>query len=248
MNNQTWWGEKFIEALISFIQESRLRRGRSYCSPSRISQYTQNKNIVTATIMGNKNPYFSVYKTPYYHTRIKFTRLSSEHTVGFEDDPLLLAKLVTRELPQKVASILPQGVRDIETSCSCPDWENPCKHIAGLYFKIAEEIDFNPLLLFSLRGISEEKLSEKIKKYITLPKEKQNELTLQPKPKPNTMNIKSFWGSPRQTKNQAMTSAIPLVLVKKAGLNPPFWHKKTPFSDSMHNIYKNMRRSWNSRR
>jgi uncharacterized Zn finger protein len=41
----------------------------------------------------------------------------------------------------------------METSCSCPDWSNPCKHIAAVYFLIGEEFDRDPFLLFTLRGL-----------------------------------------------------------------------------------------------
>lgn len=38
-------------------------------------------------------------------------------------------------------------------SCTCPDWAVPCKHIAAAIYKLSEEIDANPFLLFTLRGI-----------------------------------------------------------------------------------------------
>ena len=157
MNNKTWWGEKFLEALKTFIEEGRLKRGSANRTANRLSNYQQKQNQVSATMMGNINPYFGVYKVPYNKSKIVFSKLSNGESIinNIENDPLLLAKLVTRELPSGISNILPQSSKDIDTSCSCPDWENPCKHIAGLYLKIAEEIDYNPLLLFELRGIEE---------------------------------------------------------------------------------------------
>ena len=35
-----------------------------------------------------------------------------------------------------------------------PDWANPCKHIAGVYYRLAEQLDQDPLLLFELRGLA----------------------------------------------------------------------------------------------
>ncbi len=37
--------------------------------------------------------------------------------------------------------------------CSCPDYAVPCKHIAAVIYKISQEIDANPFVLFTLRGI-----------------------------------------------------------------------------------------------
>lgn len=244
MNNKTWWGEYFIEALASFIDEGRLSRGKAYCNPSRLSNYQQQGNMVTATMKGNINPYFGVHKVPYYKTKITFTKLSNQDTLlnNIAKDPLLLAKLVTRELPKTIASILPQNNKDIATECSCPDWDNPCKHIAGLYFKIAEEINYNPLLIFELRGVSREALTEGIKKYVR-PSYTHN-LVLNAIKAPEQISLKTFWGVPHRPKKKDISSSIPCVLIKKAGINPPFWYKKKSFIDVMDNIYKNARKSW----
>ncbi|MDW7650377.1 MAG: DEAD/DEAH box helicase [Bacillota bacterium] len=44
------------------------------------------------------------------------------------------------------------------SDCSCPDWANPCKHLAAVYLVLANEIDQDPFILFELRGIRREEL------------------------------------------------------------------------------------------
>ncbi|MFB6273641.1 MAG: SWIM zinc finger family protein, partial [Salinibacter sp.] len=46
--------------------------------------------------------------------------------------------------------------------CSCPDWSNPCKHIAAVYLLLAEEFDRDPFLLFRLRGMRQGALMDRI--------------------------------------------------------------------------------------
>jgi uncharacterized Zn finger protein len=245
--SKTWWGEEFLEALKSFIEEGRLSRGSAYRTPKRLSEYKQKQNIISATMTGNINPYFGVHKTPYYKTKIIFTKISNPESIinNIEHDPLLLAKLITRELPSSISFILPQSKKDVETSCSCPDWENPCKHVAGLYLKIAEMIDHNPLLLFDLRGISKTLISDKIKKYINITHDDKESQIMPINHINNTeVNIKSFWGSPNKKPKTSLSVRIPSVLVRKAGINPPFWYKRKSFLDCMNNIYKNVHRSW----
>ena len=245
--SKTWWGEKFLEALKSFIEEGRLSRGSAYRTSRRLSEYEQKQNIISATMMGNINPYFGVHKTPYYKTKIIFTKINNPESIinNIENDPLLLAKLITRELSTGISFILPQSKKDIETSCSCPDWENPCKHVAGLYLKIAEMIDHNPLLLFDLRGISEKLISDKIKKHINITHDfKDSKIMPTTSIKDTKVNIKSFWGSPNKKLKTSLSVKIPSVLVRKAGINPPFWYKKKSFLDCMNNIYQNVNRSW----
>ena len=50
--------------------------------------------------------------------------------------------------------LLPHSRREFLTSCSCPDSINPCKHIAGVTYRLASALDQDPLVLFELRGLS----------------------------------------------------------------------------------------------
>ena len=106
-------------------------------------------------------------------------------------------------------------------------------------------IDHNPLLLFDLRGISETLISDKIKKYINITYDhKHSEIIPITLLKDKEINIKSFWGSPNKKLKTSLSVKIPSVLVRKAGVNPPFWYKRKSFLDCMNNIYQNINRAW----
>ena len=49
------------------------------------------------------------------------------------------------------------------TDCSCPDWSNPCKHIAAVYYLLAEQFDCDPFLIFKLRGRTKEQIIEALR-------------------------------------------------------------------------------------
>ena len=57
--------------------------------------------------------------------------------------------------------LLPQAKGDLINECSCPDYAEPCKHVAGVYYKVASLLDHDPLLLFHLRGMDAKKLQKK---------------------------------------------------------------------------------------
>jgi uncharacterized Zn finger protein len=57
-------------------------------------------------------------------------------------------------------SLFPASARELETDCSCPDWANPCKHIAAVYFLLGEAFDDDPFMLFRLRGRTQEQVLE----------------------------------------------------------------------------------------
>jgi hypothetical protein len=55
-------------------------------------------------------------------------------------------------------SLFPASAADLDAACSCPDWENPCKHIAAVFFLLAEAFDDDPFLIFAWRGRNKEEL------------------------------------------------------------------------------------------
>src|SRR3954451_21689497 len=50
-------------------------------------------------------------------------------------------------------SLFPESLNEISSSCSCPDWSNPCKHVAAVYYLLGEAFDGDPFLIVRLRGI-----------------------------------------------------------------------------------------------
>jgi uncharacterized Zn finger protein len=46
------------------------------------------------------------------------------------------------------ASLFPASINEMKTACSRPDWSNPCKHIATVFYLVGEEFDRDPFLLF----------------------------------------------------------------------------------------------------
>ena len=79
---------------------------------------------------------------------------------------LFLARLLAGEMPREIEdafaatglSLFPATADDLATDCSCPDWENPCKHVAAVYYLLAEAFDRDPFLIFAWRGRPRERL------------------------------------------------------------------------------------------
>src|SRR6266568_3764517 len=168
--SRTWWGQRFIAALEQFTDPARLGRGRSYASGGRILDYTLVKGTVTARVRGSINPYFGVYKEPIYRTSITIKAISAadwtkaiRHIASRAD---LVTKLLMNEMPDTIEDafsglglhLLPHSERDFVTDCTCPDWANPCKHIAGVYYLLASALDRDPFVMFELRGLSRDDL------------------------------------------------------------------------------------------
>jgi uncharacterized Zn finger protein len=78
-----------------------------------------------------------------------------------EQQPSLAIELSTGILPSVLLAhldtakiqLLPSRWQDLKSDCSCPDFANPCKHLAAVYYILANEIDKNPFILFELKGV-----------------------------------------------------------------------------------------------
>ncbi|NJR61495.1 MAG: hypothetical protein HC769_23280 [Cyanobacteria bacterium CRU_2_1] len=267
--SRSWWGKKFIEALEEFTDSGRLSRGRSYASGGKVKSFEIKNGKVSAKVRGSVNPYFGVYKEPLYTTEIEIKPIGaakwSAAIAYIASKASFVSKLLMNEIPDNIEDafaaiglhLLPHNKSDFKTECSCPDFSNPCKHIAGVYYLVAAELDRDPFLLFELRGLSRAALHEELAKSplgIAL----SAELTVQnasPTPalsyysKPEThvptaeISLKEFWqGSKRLPKLPDPPLAnVPAILVKKQGDFPPFWHKDQSFIAVMEEFYERVR-------
>ncbi len=153
----TWWAKRWIAVLESFGIGARLGRGRSYARRGQVTQIHIEPGEVKAKVQGSR-------PTP-YDVVIRLKPFSESHLqalgAALGKETLLVAKLLAGELPEGIeeaferagAPLFPLKSGDLKTDCSCPDWSNPCKHIAAVYYLMAEEFDRDPFLLLRLRGL-----------------------------------------------------------------------------------------------
>ncbi len=271
--SRTWWGQRFIASLEEFTDPGRLGRGRSYASGGRVLSFAREGRTVTAKVRGSVNPYYGIYKEPIYTTSITMTAIPPD-TWSTVIDSLttkagFVARLLTNEVPERIEDafeavgqrLLPHSRRDFTTSCSCPDSANPCKHIAGVYYLLASELDHDPFLLFELRGLSREQLHaelarsplgqilaselnappidlEPAQSYFTVPRREPLDIPAA------ELDHREFWTGARRlppVTEPAAPPAVPAMLVKQQGDYPPFWPKDASFIATMEELYERVR-------
>jgi uncharacterized Zn finger protein len=154
----TWWGQRWIEALENVLRgdSARLARGRTYARAGRTHDLVVKGGKVTAKVTGSR-------ATPYKIT-IELTELSApvwkKAIDGLARKAQFSAELLAGQMPQAIdevfveagVSLFPKQRADLKTSCSCPDWGDPCKHVAATHYVLGEALDSDPFLLFELRG------------------------------------------------------------------------------------------------
>ncbi|MCE2497566.1 MAG: SWIM zinc finger family protein [Nitrosopumilaceae archaeon] len=151
---QSWWAGRWNEALESYGIGERLNRGRSYARKGQVASIDISRGLVTARVRGSMD----------YKVRIEMQTLEEAQWEGVAKAmfarPAAAASLLAGQMPEDAEDVFEElGLslfprrRDLETDCTCPDWSNPCKHIAAVYLLLAEEFDRDPFLIFRLRGI-----------------------------------------------------------------------------------------------
>ena len=161
---ETWWSKRWVGVLESFSLGTRLTRGRSYARQGQVVSIDVEPGIVKAKVQGTQPRPYSI--------KIKLKPLSDSDwdrvTEAMASQAIFAAKLLAGEMPTDIeeafdavnVSLFPTAETDLDTDCSCPDWANPCKHIAAVYYLLAERFDEDPFLIFKLRGRTKEQIIE----------------------------------------------------------------------------------------
>jgi len=161
---KSWWAQRWIAALERLVDAGRLRRGRSYARSGQVLGIEEVPGGVAARVQGSR-------RTP-YKVKIRLKLLSDAQWEQVIDkmaaQAIFAAQLLAGEMPQDIeeafaaagVSLFPSQKGDLETECSCPDWANPCKHVAATHYILGEQLDADPFLLFRLRGRSQEQILE----------------------------------------------------------------------------------------
>ena len=269
---KTWWGQRFIAALEDFTDSGRLQRGRSYSTDNRIKQWLLQKGKVEAKLRGNINPYFGVYKEPTYKVSVQMTHLSEAQwqkiIQKLTQRASFIARLLLNEVPENIETVfaevgvhlLPNDYRDFKVACDCPDYEVPCKHIAGVCYRLAGQLDQDPFLLFEMRGLAPEKLLQQLalsplgkvlsdaKTSATqelVPVDSFYTRPVHTEP-PQEISLKGFWHGQQplpKSIEPSQTTTIPALLIKKGGDFPAFWQKQNSFIEVMEDFYVRMRKA-----
>ncbi|MDR0218579.1 MAG: DEAD/DEAH box helicase [Enterobacteriaceae bacterium] len=151
----TWWGKQWLNALTNIDYDNRLPRGRTYANKGLVKDLRLKAGTLRAEVVGSYI-YQVVIHVPSL-TQGQVDRLLD----ALVDDPGMIARLLNRELDPSVLDlanqlkipIFPSKWKDLKMDCSCPDWAVPCKHLAATIYMVSRQIDNNPFLVFSLRGV-----------------------------------------------------------------------------------------------
>lgn len=235
----SWWAKRWISVLESFDIGARLARGRSYARKGQVLSVDVQEGEVTAKVQGSQARPYAIEIAVKTLSKADWGKVID----ALAAQALFTAKLLAGEMPQDIeqvftsagVSLFPQKRNDLETSCSCPDYSNPCKHIAAVYYLLGEEFDRDPFLLFRLRGLERDDLLKQLTRAspgatVAAPPE-----AVEPLP----TTAKAFWTkgeTPAGLFGDVTRPPQSAAWPRRLG-NFPFWRGSQRFLDALADLY-----------
>ena len=160
---RTWWSQRFIAVLEQIGVGGRLARGRSYARPGQIVSLD-----VDAGRRGRAGAGQPAAAVPGAdrRPRVRQGRVGARWRRRWPTTRRYAAALLAGEMPREIEevftgvglSLFPASARDLAMDCTCPDHAVPCKHLAAVFYVLAERFDADPFEMLALRGRDRETL------------------------------------------------------------------------------------------
>ncbi len=244
----TWWSKRWVKVLESFGWSNRLERGRRYARGGQVLDFMLSPGKVTARVQGSMAKPYRVIIEIKPLTDKEWNNVLEE----MSGKAIFAAKLLAGEMPQNIEeafdaasiSLFPESSKDIKTDCSCPDSANPCKHIAAVYYILAEEFDRDPFMLFKLRGRTKDDITASLRKMRTADNDSVSQIEVHPSGEDKKeVTIDNFWAGEELESFSVNISPpdVSAAIIKRLG-TPEFWDSKDDFNKTMSRFYEDISR------
>jgi len=160
----TWLGKQWISAVNNFYVDNRLHTGRTYARNGSVQYLEISYGRVFGQVQGSQMyPYCTTLQV-----KIFDDKSWSKLLAALNNQAAYAASLLVGEMPPDVEAVLqtlhlsliPKTRKDLIFSCTCPDYGNPCKHAAAIYYLLVEQVDADPFALFHLFGRTRDQVLE----------------------------------------------------------------------------------------
>lgn len=159
---RSFWGQAWCRHIEGYSDYgTRLGRGRSYLYAGAVIDLKVGEGMITAQVMGS-----SLYQQTIEVALLpaKQRRELVQLTTGKIDS---LVALLRGQLPPPLIAAMTDPTQGVFPSagqlamrCSCPDYASLCKHLAAVLYGLGARLDAAPELLFRLRGLAVEEMTQ----------------------------------------------------------------------------------------
>jgi SWIM zinc finger len=151
-----WWSARLVTLLDSYGLGARMQRGRRYARQGQLVSFEVRPGAVVADVQGSRSEPYAVTVSTRELTDAQWSAVRD----AMRARAAFVAQLLAGHVPPELEAVfedagvplLPARWRDVHARCSCPDPENPCKHVAAVLYVFADRLDDDPWLLLRWRG------------------------------------------------------------------------------------------------
>ena len=167
VEKREWWVERWLDLLNSYRFKKRLERGRSYAREGNVLSMDFANSKAKAMVQGSD--------AEPYQVSLSLDSFSDEDwdfvITKMSEKAIFSAQLLAGEMPETIEavftasglSLFPFTLNEVRSRCSCPDKANPCKHIAAVYYQLADRFSEDPFIIFLLRGRTKKQIIQRLR-------------------------------------------------------------------------------------
>jgi uncharacterized Zn finger protein len=192
-----WWGQQWVTAMERLGVGGRLDRGRRYARNGSVRRMEISHGMAYADVQGSRpSPYRTAVSLKTFNDKEWQKALAA-----LSGQAIYAAKLLAGEMPADIEaffqsvglSLFPRSLKDIVFTCSCPDWGDPCKHAAAVYYLLAEQLDADPFILLHLRGLTREQVLAVLRSHRRAAINEGDTVLAAPDTPPLDADLRGFW-------------------------------------------------------
>lgn len=156
---QSWWARRWLEPFEDTVPRPVLDNGRKYARKGQIVSLEVNPGEISGVVQGTRaEPYRCNVRFPVIDDSVWETALEKLRETSWPIAQLLANRLpedLEQRLGMEDGQLFPSFSPEPDSFCQCMNGGHLCKHMAAIYYIIAERLDDNPFLLLELRGLPE---------------------------------------------------------------------------------------------
>ncbi len=167
----TWWGKAWVRAVEeSAYAETDLRTARSLARQAGVGGITVGRGRLVAAVVDHRG---------IWSVECRLSLFDDPSTAGLVEvvaaESGRIGALLAGELPHELVEhadeagieLLPYG-GELEATCSCDAWVDPCPHALAVLYQAAWIVDADPLALLHLRGLPRDVLLARLHARVSL--------------------------------------------------------------------------------
>lgn len=160
----SWWTKKIQNNYLPYSSDTKVSRGKNYARSGQIISISITPGLVKAYVQGTmKTPYeikilfgHAEKNSGYKENLVSF--LAENFSEFLNTSPENFSEDFVETIEENTGFVLIPEETDFSPSCSCPDYSDFCKHAHAVLFLMAEMLDNDPKLLYTLAGFDSKSL------------------------------------------------------------------------------------------